>query len=386
MSTSVITIFVRHATNCSHKADELYKRCDCRKHLRWTHNGKQYRRAANTRTWAEAERVKRDIEDQLSAKPGETPAVAKEDSARTIESCITLFAQDKQVQGVDPRSIRQYKLELARLREYCQTQGVFTIPGVTRELLTGFAATWETFYPSSFTRMRVRERLSGFLNFCFEAQYIVRKPKLPRILLDYQPTMPLSAEEYARLLAAAPAVSADGREAARLRALFQLMRWSGLSIFDALTLERSGLVRDEDEIYSIVTKREKTGTDVRVPIPPDVAEELLAVPNDNARYIFWDGKGEKASFTGRFGSHQVHAAFEKAEIPDVCKMKSHRLRDTFAVSLLEKGVPLEEVSKLLGHESIRTTEKHYAKWVKSRQQRLKSLVVGTWATAEEAGK
>jgi site-specific recombinase XerD len=34
-------------------------------------------------------------------------------------------------------------------------------------------------------------------------------------------------------------------------------------------------------------------------------------------------------------------------------MLSHRLRDTFAVDLLEKGVPLEEVSKLLGHESIR---------------------------------
>jgi integrase/recombinase XerD len=41
---------------------------------------------------------------------------------------------------------------------------------------------------------------------------------------------------------------------------------------------------------------------------------------------------------------------------------SHRLRDTFAVDLLGKGVPLEEVSKLLGHESIKTTEQHYAKW------------------------
>jgi integrase/recombinase XerD len=48
------------------------------------------------------------------------------------------------------------------------------------------------------------------------------------------------------------------------------------------------------------------------------------------------------------------------------------------VDLLEKGVPLEEVSKLLGHESIKTTERHYAKWVKGRQDRLDSLVVATW--------
>ncbi len=59
-------------------------------------------------------------------------------------------------------------------------------------------------------------------------------------------------------------------------------------------------------------------------------------------------------------------------------MKSHRLRDTFAVDLLEKGVPLEEVSKLLGHESIKTTEKHYSKWMKGRQDRLDSLVSATW--------
>jgi hypothetical protein len=39
---------------------------------------------------------------------------------------------------------------------------------------------------------------------------------------------------------------------------------------------------------------------------------------------------------------------------------------------------LEEVSKLLGHESIKTTERSYAKWVKGRQDRLDSLVTGTW--------
>jgi integrase/recombinase XerD len=52
---------------------------------------------------------------------------------------------------------------------------------------------------------------------------------------------------------------------------------------------------------------------------------------------------------------------------------------TRPVDLLEKGVPLEEVSKLLGHESIRTTERSYAKWVKGRQDRLDSLVTGVCA-------
>jgi integrase len=48
----------------------------------------------------------------------------------------------------------------------------------------------------------------------------------------------------------------------------------------------------------------------------------------------------------------------------------HMLSDTFAVELLLAGRPIEEVSMLLGHTSIRTTEKHYAPWVAARQQKL----------------
>jgi len=59
-------------------------------------------------------------------------------------------------------------------------------------------------------------------------------------------------------------------------------------------------------------------------------------------------------------------------------MVSHRLRDTFAVSMLERGVPIGDVSKALGHESIRTTEKHYAAWMKGRQDRLDKLIVASW--------
>jgi integrase/recombinase XerD len=59
-------------------------------------------------------------------------------------------------------------------------------------------------------------------------------------------------------------------------------------------------------------------------------------------------------------------------------MVSHRLRDTFAVHLLTKGVPIEEVSKLLDHKSLNTTERHYARWVKGRQDRVDELVTKTW--------
>lgn len=49
------------------------------------------------------------------------------------------------------------------------------------------------------------------------------------------------------------------------------------------------------------------------------------------------------------------------------------------MDLLEKGVPLEEVSKLLGHESVKTTEKHYSPWIQGRQDRLDDIVMASWA-------
>lgn len=59
-------------------------------------------------------------------------------------------------------------------------------------------------------------------------------------------------------------------------------------------------------------------------------------------------------------------------------MRSHRLRDTFAVEMLNAGSPLEDVSKALGHKSIHVTEKSYGPWVKGRQARLDKQVMKAW--------
>ena len=55
-------------------------------------------------------------------------------------------------------------------------------------------------------------------------------------------------------------------------------------------------------------------------------------------------------------------------------------RDTFAVEMLLAGVPLEQVSILLGHKSVKITEKHYAPWVKARQDQLAANVRMAWAS------
>lgn len=101
----VITIYVRHSDGCKYASDEFSRRCVCRKHLRWTHHGKQHRCKANTRSWAEAEEVKRDLAAQLSGKePG------PKDTGRDIRSAIELFISSKKVQNLTPDLIRKYTL------------------------------------------------------------------------------------------------------------------------------------------------------------------------------------------------------------------------------------------------------------------------------------
>jgi site-specific recombinase XerD len=384
MGAPVITVFVRHSSDCKYKGDEFSRRCKCRKHLRWTQNGKQYRRKAGTRSWEEAEEVKRNLEGQLA---GRTPAQQPDDNARILEEAVDLFIQDKTVQGLSASVLGKYTRELERLRAYCERQNVYTVQGITRELLTGFCATWEAVYPSSTTRSKVRERCRSFFRYCYEAQWLPRIPSLPKIQIEEPPTLPLSAEEYAKLLDTIYGEIGDKAQAARVHALFQLMRWSGLAIRDALTLERKEIQQDRAKgVYRIATARQKTGTHVSVPIPPEVAAELLAVLNGNEKYVFWSGKGEEESVTKNWSKYYIAPVFKAAGLAGDGYMMSHRLRDTFAVDLLEKGVPIEEVSKALGHESIKTTERHYAKWVKARQDRLDSLVMGTWAAPGKAPK
>jgi integrase/recombinase XerD len=375
MGTPVVTIFVRHSDDCK-QTDEQFKRCTCRKHFRWFDGKEQHRQAAGTRSWSEAEQLKRKLEDSLA---GVVTVETPESTVKPIAEAVDAFLAEKKVRNVSKSVQLTYRNELSKMQGFMNAAGVYHTQNITRELLTAFCATWPDLWASSYTRFRVRERLQGFIKFCYDSEWMRRKLPLPVMTIDEPPTMPLTPDEFNRLLEGTKVLK-DARDQARCRSLFLLMRWTGLAIRDALTLERAEFHKDESKgIYRVVTERQKTGTHVSVPVHPKIAEEILATPNDSAKHIFWDGNCDAANFSASFGTRFVSKAFAAAGIFSEGNMKSHRLRDTFAVDLLEKGVPMEEVSKLLGHESIRTTERHYAKWVKGRQDRLDTLVMQTWA-------
>ncbi len=374
-SIPTITIFVRHSDDCKHQGDETHKSCRCPKHFRYTHDGKQVRQSARTRFWKTAEERRRQLESSFAADI--TAVTIEPDSRKTIKRAIELFIKSKR-DGLSAGVLLKYQRELGRFESFMVQRSKFLPHDITAEDLIDFREGWMEQYPSSATRNKVHERLRGFLKFCYDSRYIDRVPKMQPVKVDTVPTLPLTADQYRKLLVVIPH-EFTGEKAIRVHALVQLMRHTGLSIMDAVTLERDEFRKDHKTggVYRVTTARQKTGTHVSVPVPPDVAAEVLnaAELNVNSRYIFWNTGTGKAQSAVTNWQHDLRQAFRAAGMPDG---HPHQLRDTFAVRLLEKGVPLEEVSKLLGHTSIKTTEKHYAPWVKTRQDRLDAVIRETW--------
>jgi len=160
------------------------------------------------------------------------------------------------------------------------------------------------------------------------------------------------------------------------------MRWSGLRIRDAVTLERSRLSGDD----KLLLYQAKTRQPVYVPLPPHVAAALRSAPagpKPNRMYFFWSGNGlPKTAVADWQRSYRRLFTIADLRKADGTRKRCHpqMFRDTFAVEMLLAGVPLDQVSILLGHKSIKVTEKHYAPWVRARQEQLENSVRRAWGT------
>jgi integrase len=119
---------------------------------------------------------------------------------------------------------------------------------------------------------------------------------------------------------------------------------------------------------------QKTEVPVFIPLPPFVVDALNACPRKSERYWFWTGIGSKETLAGNW-----RRTFQRlCKIAGVRNGHPHRFRDTLAVELLIEGVPMERVSVLLGHSSVKITERHYAPWVQARQTQLEADVKRAW--------
>ena len=214
--------------------------------------------------------------------------------------------------------------------------------------------------------------------------YVDKNPatQLKSIPVGESETMPLTPEQFDAVIDATYLLDVDARyNAAKvgvyLRAIFHVQRETGLRIGDASMLKRVQVNGNR-----IRLKMQKTGADLQVVVSDDLLAALEALPKSkhiHPDYFFWSGKSKPHTNTNKWVRKidriDSYVTLDHPVTGEPMGFRSHMLRDTFAVEMLQSGMLLEDVSKLLGHKSIQVTERYYAKWVPSRLQQLEDKVI-----------
>ncbi len=145
------------------------------------------------------------------------------------------------------------------------------------------------------------------------------------------------------------------------RDIFVFACYTGLAYFDAKALNKNHLQIGVDGKKWIYMRRTKTNTAVRIPLLEE-AERILDYYNDHPRI----SGTEKLLpiYSNQKTNQYLKEIAEKVKIRK--RLSFHTARHTFATTVtLANGVPIETVSKLLGHHKISTTQ-IYARVIDSK--------------------
>ena len=363
----MLTLFRRHLKTCAHRSEgRTYRRCHCPIWADGLAGESDIRVSLKTKDWERAQGIVRQWEAE-GRSVGQSKPV-------TVEQAAENFLADVKARQLAEATIYKYNLLLRGLKDFSRRGGYGLLRELDTAALTAFRVEWKN---GPLSALKKLQHLRTFFGFCVRRHWTAENPasglKPPKVV--QRPTLPFTHDEMVKILAAADKYGARAAHNARLnavriRSLVLVMRYSGLRIGDAVSLSLDRLSGNTLFLFTA-----KTGTPVRVSLPEFVADALRGTPPMNDRYWFWTGVGKLCTAV-RVWEGRLQRLFGHTGIPGG---HTHRFRDTFAVELLLAGVPLERVSVVLGHQSIRVTERHYAPWVRARQEQLEADLQRVWS-------
>jgi len=201
--------------------------------------------------------------------------------------------------------------------------------------------------------MKYIRNFRKIVNMCIRRGWLARDPFLGfKMSMEEVKRTPLSKEELKTL--SDKEFSCERLE--QVKDIFLFCCFTGLAYVDIKKLKRSEITIGIDEEKWIFTNRQKTGSASRIPILP-YAQMIMEKYDDHIQCI------NNNRLLPVLSNQKMNAYLK--EIADICninrKLTFHIARHTFATTVtLSNGVPIETVSKMLGHKNLRTTQ-HYAK-------------------------
>ncbi|MHB1178659.1 MAG: site-specific integrase [Daejeonella sp.] len=206
--------------------------------------------------------------------------------------------------------------------------------------------------------MKHLERFRKMINLAIRLEWIDRNPftayqlKFEKVEREY-----LTKQELTRIENKAFSIT----RLQLVQDLFIFSCYTGLAYIDTVNLTPANIVTGVDEEYWLITNRQKTNNSVKVPLLPkalDIIEKYKGHPKSVS-----EGK-----LLPTFSNQKLNSYLK--EIADLCGITKpltfHIARHTFATTVtLSNGVPIETVSKMLGHSKLTTTQ-IYAKVIESK--------------------
>lgn len=371
-------IFRRHASRCPlRRAGRRAWQCHCPIwiDLRLQTSGQRILASMHLTNWQEAQVVaeKWEQDGEQPQPPPQTPEQTKQPSEIAVDQAWDNFITRAKARNLKPATIYKYALLRSRMSDFARRHHINFLRDFTLDVLEDFQAEWKE---GPLSRSKKLERLKAFFRAAQIRRWIDDDPAaaLQAPIVRPRPTLPFTREEFQRIIAATKIypdkAGKCGRDnAVRLRAFILLLRFSGMRIGDAVCLGAEMLDGNKLFLYT-----QKTGCPVYCVLPDFVAEALRTLPRLSDRYFFWTGNSSLHTAKGIW-QRSLRSLFKMAGLENGY---AHRFRDTFSVELLLAGVPIEQVSILLGHSGSKITSKHYAPWVRSRQEQLAKDLQRAW--------
>lgn len=328
------------------------------------------RTPCKTREMAIAERLKQEtIKGALASVHG-----------ITIEDAINKFLLSWSTE-VTEKTLGHHTLLLERLQSFCEMRGALYMEELNVDLLEEFKGQLKG---KASTRQTQVNKLRCFLKEAFRREWTTKHlaAQVKPISAPVEQKEPYTPEQVKAILQhaeeIAPNKGAGYGYASRpktFRLLLELMAETGMRVQDAVLFDPARLIKGTHLwVYHFAPTKQKRIASKKM-IDAYLGDGL------KNRIDACEWMGERPFHYN--GGNLVNLVYERmatigkrAEIDDC---RPHRLRDTFAVQKLLAGVSIDDVSRLLGHSSVKVTETYYLRWVKARANRLEGIVAGSLA-------
>ena len=260
-------------------------------------------------------------------------------------------------QDFAPGTLERYKTSLKHTQEFLRWKYKISDIDITK-IDHSFIADYDFWLRSvrkcaNNTAVKYLKNFKKIIRLCMAHGWITKDPFLGYKAKIKAVERPYLSKEEIKMIYEKEFVS---DQLTQVRDIFLFSCYTGLAYVDVKQLSKSNINIGIDGDQWIFTHRQKTDTSTRVPLLP-FAQELVLKYKNHPRCI-------NSDVLFPVLSNQKMNSYLK-EIAAVCgidkELTFHIARHTFATTVtLANGVPIESVSKMLGHTNIKTTQ-HYAK-------------------------